>query len=361
MAHAQRLTRKLTDVIAEVEAHIKAHYNVTQKQLDSWRTRAMTSSHTFPISHMIDIDDLWIDYEIQRDVLYRHVISIMKDWDPRLCSSGSSCRFPGDPIIYVYDAQHRIIAAAILGFTTVPLDMVLTNDPNFPSWAFQMLNSLGTKRLTPSDLHRNAMVRYKNGSRERVNILAYNMQSAFDAVKVDLEDKNSRNNPSLRGDADYFFSHFKYAQKVMELDQQGVVLQKILEAITGVFKLQEEVDQGVFIGLYELQRLAGTANSGLPDDWMVQVLTLVKNRFKSSHLVHDKTKAQFAYKFPGATWSAPSAMSEFIREIYMMEGGQLRLPTHGVGACLDASFNPAPGLFPNVVQTSRPVAELEAA
>jgi hypothetical protein len=45
---AKRLTRKLTDVIAEVETQLKAHYNVTQKELDAWRARAkalVTNSH----------------------------------------------------------------------------------------------------------------------------------------------------------------------------------------------------------------------------------------------------------------------------------------------------------------------------
>ena len=35
---AKRLTRKLTEVAQEVEKQIKAHYNVTQKELDAWRT-----------------------------------------------------------------------------------------------------------------------------------------------------------------------------------------------------------------------------------------------------------------------------------------------------------------------------------
>ena len=34
---AKRLTRKLTDVIAEVETQLKAHYNVTQKELDAYK------------------------------------------------------------------------------------------------------------------------------------------------------------------------------------------------------------------------------------------------------------------------------------------------------------------------------------
>jgi hypothetical protein len=40
---AKRLTRKLTDVAREVEQQLKAHYNVTQKELDAWRTAARLS------------------------------------------------------------------------------------------------------------------------------------------------------------------------------------------------------------------------------------------------------------------------------------------------------------------------------
>jgi len=41
---AKRLTRKLTDVIAEVETQLKAHYGVTQKDIDAWKTRARAMS-----------------------------------------------------------------------------------------------------------------------------------------------------------------------------------------------------------------------------------------------------------------------------------------------------------------------------
>ena len=81
---AKRLTRKLTDVAVEVEKQIKAHYNVTQKELDSWRAAARRSP-SFPDSKMVSIADLWIDYEVQRDVLHKHIINIMKKWDSRIC------------------------------------------------------------------------------------------------------------------------------------------------------------------------------------------------------------------------------------------------------------------------------------
>ena len=55
---AQRLTRKLTDVAAEVEKQIKAHYNITQRELDSFRVQAQakhTLGYNFPESKMVPI------------------------------------------------------------------------------------------------------------------------------------------------------------------------------------------------------------------------------------------------------------------------------------------------------------------
>jgi hypothetical protein len=346
---AKRLTRKLTDVIAEVETQLKAHYGVTQKDLNAWRAKAKALSHKFPVSSMIDIEDLWIDYEVQRDVLHKHIINIMRKWDPRICSPGSACRFGGKPPIYLYDAQHRTIAAGILGFTEIPCAVVETDDPNFASYAFEMLNDTGVKRLNPGDLHRNALVRYKNGSRDLKVTRARTMQDQFDKIGVDLQDKASRNSENLRGDNDYFFSHFKYAQKGIEVDDSGKTLYNILDAITSVYNEQDEIDQGMFIGLYELYRLSSiNSNVKLPKGWMKTLLESIKPTFKSSHIVHNKGKDQWEHVRPGATWSAPDAMSNFMRELYIRNGGtQLNLPYHGEGAKMgitDGNF--APGLFP---------------
>ena len=220
----KRLTRKLTDVIAEVEAQLIAHYNVTEAQLESWRLRARALSHKFPVSSMIEIEDLWIDYEVQRDVIYKHIINIMKKWDPRVCSPGSACRINGGAKVYLYDAQHRTIAAGLLGYTEIPCAVVETTDPNFASYAFELLNDTGVKRLNPGDLHRNALVRYKNNSREIKVVRARTMQDQFDKVGIDLQDKASRKSATLCGDNTYFMSHFKYAQKGIESDPTGKVL-----------------------------------------------------------------------------------------------------------------------------------------
>ena len=75
---AQRLRRKLTEVATEVEQQLKAHYNVTDDQLATWRKAAQTHRCTFPVSKMVPIADIWIDYEVQRDVIHDHIKNIMK-------------------------------------------------------------------------------------------------------------------------------------------------------------------------------------------------------------------------------------------------------------------------------------------
>lgn len=342
-----RTVRKFTEVAKEVERVLCSHFNVTQKDLDTWRAKARAHTGSFPVCATVNIDDLWIDYEVQRDVLHKHIINIMRHWDPRICAPGSACRTNDDPRVFVYDAQHRFVAAAILGYTEIPCAVVHTTDVNFASYAFEMLNDTGTKRLTPGDLHRNALVRYKNNIFELRNVRARIMQDQFDAAEIDLQDKTARSNASLRGDNDYFFSHFKYAQKVMEQDETGATLLQILLAIRDTFPLQEEIDQGVFIGLAELARLARTQNISLPTDWMKTLLNSIKVTFKSSAVVHSKAKAQWSHRFPGAAWSAPSAMANFLRELHIYSGGTLDLPYHGEGARMGViECNFAPGLIP---------------
>lgn len=349
---AKRLTRKLSEVIAEVLKQLKAHYGVTDRDIEAWRARAHSLGYSFPNGTLVDIDDLWIDYEVQRDVIHKHIINIARKWDPRICSPGSACRTPGGRQIFLYDAQHRTIAAGILGYTSIPCAVVETTDKNFASYAFEMLNDTGVKRLTPGDLHRNALVRFKNGSRDIKNVRARTMQDQFDALGIDLQDKGSRNSDNLRGDNDYFFSHFKYAQKGIEVDESGKTLYQILDAIKTAFPLQEEIDQGVYIGLYELHRLSKTnPNIQLPRAWMQTLLDSIKPTFKSSQLIHAKAKTQWEHVNPGATWSAPSAMANFMRELHIRNDGKLDLPYHGEGSKMGVeSGNIAPGLFPSKEQ-----------
>jgi hypothetical protein len=191
-------------------------------------------------------------------------------------------------------------------------------------------------------------VRYKNGSPDIKVKRARTLQDQFDKLGIDLQDKGSRASDNLRGSNDYFFSHFKYAYKAIEVDEKGSVLFGVLSAIKEVFPLQEEIDQGVFIGLNEIERLCGTNNVKLPVGWMKTLLESVKQTFKSSALVHAKAKVQWEHVKPGSTWSAPSAMSNFLRELHLRNGGTLAIPYHGDGAKMGIEEgNAAPGLFPD--------------
>lgn len=340
-----RLTRKFLDVVEEVRGILLTDFNIGPEQIVAMRERVDGNGHTFAKgSHFVDIDTLWLDYEVQRAALPKHILSIMKKFDPRLATPVNACQLEGDDKVTVFDGQQHAIVMAVLGYTEVPATVVETDDPAFPSYAFEELNETGVKRLTPGDLHRNALTRFKLGSTERRNKLARTLQDQFDAVGIDLEDKGTRKGNN-RGNCDYFFSHFKYAYKGIDIDDKGRILHSILSAITTVFPLQEEIDQGVYIGLYELARLDQLQE--LPEGWMVDVLQKVKQTFNSSSLVHSKGKAQWAHTRPGATWSAPSAMSNFLREVYIMNGGEINLPYHGEGALMQVATNPAPGLIPN--------------
>ncbi len=346
----KRATRKLTDIIADVKVDLAANFAIKDENLAIFRNRVDVNGHKFPEGgKLVPINELWIDYEVQRDVIIKHIITILKKYDPRLCTPASACRVNGAKQILTYDGQHRTIATALLGYEHVPCTVVNTDDPAFPSYAFEELNESGVKKLSPGDLHRNALTRYKLGSTEEKNFKARTMQDQFDENGIDLEDKGTRRSVKLRGSNDYFFSHFAYAYKGIDVDKSGKTLDSILNAIVTVYKHDEEVNQDLYIGLYELSRL--DSRQELPDGWMLEVLQTIAQTFNRSTSVNgslfkEKAKLQVSYVSPGRGWDAPNIMSNFIRELYIINRGKLNLPYHGDGAKLQLAENPAPGLFP---------------
>ena len=340
-----RLSKKLTDVVAEVKIALEAEFGVTEEMIAGYRRKVDSNGHEFPQgSTQEPIENLYIDLEVQRTALPKHIWNIMKNYDPRLCGPASACRLNDAEEISTYDGQQRSCATALLGFTSVPCNIVNTDDPAFASYAFEMLNETGVKRLTPGDLHRNALTRYRLGSREQKNVLARTLQDQFETNGIDLEDKKTRAS-NRRGPKPYFYSHFKHAYKAIELDHSGNTLNDILSAIKTVFPLQEEIYQGCFIGLYELARL--DTRQALPEGWMIVVLQSAFQFWNSSATVHSKAKQQHAWAMPGATWSSPSNMSNFLREVHIVAGGEINLPYHGEGSMMQVANNPIQGLFPN--------------
>lgn len=349
----KRSAEKLSDVISDIKQTLALEHNITQAQLDAFRQTVNANGHSFPLgSMMVPVQHLWIDYEVQRDVLVKHIINIIKRYDPRICSPASSCTKEFDidnqqSPIFVHDGQHRIIATGVLGFTEMPLIVVETDDQSFSSYAFEESN-MSTKRLGPGDIHRNRLVRYKLGNRELKSVIARNMQDQFDNVGVDLEDKATRKSAKLRGSNPHFFSHFKYAINAIELDPTGKTLHMILDAITKAYPNDEEVSQDLFIGLYEITRL--DVGQQLTAGWMEDVLKTCAKQFTRAttadkySVYKKKAKLQVEHISPGRGWDAPNIMSNFIRELYLVNSGTLKLPYHGAGSMVQLATNPAPGL-----------------
>ena len=78
------------------------------------------------------------------------------------------------------------------------------------------------------------------------------MQDQFDSLDIDLQEANKRENPKQCGPNRYWFSHFDYAYKGIKQDPSGKALHDILDAIKSTWPNDKEIDQGVFIGLWQL-------------------------------------------------------------------------------------------------------------
>jgi hypothetical protein len=342
-----RLAKRLVDILPEIKNNLLQEFSITEQHLSQFKEKIDRSGLGFPKNvEWEPVETIWIDYEVQRDVILKHVVNIMRKFDPRVCMPAAGVKIIKDGAwdgrLFTYDGQHRIVTLALLGYDSVPCCPVETDDPAFASYAFELLNDTGVKRLTPADLHRNSLTRYKLGSREIKSVQARTLQDQFDTLDIDLEDKKTRSNPNTKGTGKHFFSHFKYAYKGIELDKTGTTLHNILKSITTTFDSQEEVDQGIYIGLYELARLSRELNIQLPEDWSSRILQAVKTEFGSSHTAHTKAKRQWEYVRPGASWSAPEAMCNFLREVYMtktVDTQKLELPTHGRGSSMEIETN----------------------
>jgi hypothetical protein len=350
----KRPTKTLREVIKQARLTLIAEYGFKEADFQRLREQVEAAGHAFaegcPMVE-IDMENPVIDYQVQRDLRWKNLIQIITNFDPRLVRIAEGCIVTAnnDGKIQIYDGQHTVVAMGLLGYTAVPLKVVRTEDPSFPSYAFEMLNETGISKLTPGDLHRNRLTRFDLGNRELKTVQARKMQDAFDFCDIDLCDKNARKSMGTEQRKPWFFSHFKFAQKGIELDKTGQTLRNILEAIISVYPDDEEVNQDLYIGLYELSRL--DEFDLLPEGWMTEVLQTVAKTYprstmfsstgQASSLFKNQCKIQVEHISPGRTWSAPQMMSNFLREVYMLNGGSIALPTHGSGANLQISVNPS--------------------
>lgn len=327
----KRISRLVIEVAQEVHKELKEKYGLTDKELDKHKARIKASGYKFPIGlALLNVSSMWIDYEVQRDVIAKHVLNIIRKFDPRIVGAASCVRHPNSRYpnrYYAYDGQHRTVAMILLGFTEIPACYVETDDERFASHAFEILNDSGIKKIGKPDLHRIRLNLFAKGSEDKANVEARRLQDQFDALDIDLQEAAKRNNPNQCGENKYWFSHFDYAYKGIKQDPSGTTLHDILDAIKKTWPNNEEIDQGVFIGLWQLNNWSKEMCIDQPKGWMKSVLKEVAKNFSSSHTVHDMAKAQWTHVV--GNWSAPDGAAKFLREVYKLHKGKLTLPFKG--------------------------------
>lgn len=356
----KRVSRSLSDVAAEVLHKLKTEHGVTDKQLDQLRHRVFNAGHRFPYGGIRQpIEVLWIDYEVQRDVIIKHILGLLKKWDNRICQPAACNTHPSlveliDEAkqiyrfkkLFVYDAQHRCVTLAILGFTEICVTVVVDNDPKFASYAFRESNST-IKKIGEPDKHRNNLRLYGLGVHDEDTIKARHLQDQFDRLNIDLCEDSVRGSLKDEDRRPWYMSHFDYAKKPMGADKTGKTAGRILEAIITAWPNQEKIQNGVYVGLHHMNETVKALGVLLPKDWMTQVSVKVAETYANPNDLEEAAARHAKWLGKSKTWSVPEGMYKFMREIYRLNGGQLVIPSDGEDWDLDRGHWVDANLVPN--------------
>jgi hypothetical protein len=336
----KRISRSLSNVAKEILQKLKNEHGVTDKQLAQLKSRVFNSNYRFPYGGIkVPVSIIWIDYEVQRDVIIKTLLSLLQKWDNRICQPAACNTYP-DLVelideakqifkfkkLFVYDAQHRCVTLAILGFEEIYVTVVVDNDPKFPSYAFRTSNST-IKKIGKPDFHRNNLRLYKLGVEDDETIPAYNLQAQFDRLGIDFVEKPEVIPASER--QKHYMSHFDYAYKPMGSDKTGKVAGQILEAIVKTWPKQSKIQNGIYIGLYHMNTVINTLGKKMPRDWMRQVCQGVAKSFPNSEHVEESASRHSKWVSRTNTWNVPECMFKFMREVYKLNGGALSIPSDG--------------------------------
>lgn len=354
----KRISRSLSDVSKEILQKLKDDHGVTDKQLAYLKSRVFNSGYKFPLGGIrVPVSILWIDYEVQRDVIIKTILSLLEKWDNRICQP-AACNTHPDLVemvdvtrniykfkkLFVYDAQHRCVTLAILGFEEIYVTVVVDDDPKFASYAFRTSNST-VKKIGKPDFHRNNIRLYNLGVEDSETIPAYNLQAQFDRLKIDLVEKPEMIPAPER--QKHYMSHFDYAYKPMGADKTGKVAGQILEAITTAWPDQTKIQNGIYIGLYHMNTVVNSLGKKMPKDWMTQLCLTVAQSFANSEHVEDAASRHAKWISRSNTWNVPEGMFKFMREVYKLNGGTLAIPSDGADFDLHKGIWVDSTLIPN--------------
>ena len=273
------------------------------------------------------LQNVFCDYNIQRDLRDAHVLRICEKFDPRVVQPGSSVK-RGDAW-YLFNGQHTAVALSVMGFDSVPLTWVETKEQSFDAVAFEILNDTGILKAGTEEIHRGLIYRWHNdvnGTGDRSNPRvknAYLVDSLFKECAIDLEPKRVRKSSGKCGPNKHYFSHFDYAYKGLEMTGDIEILKKILLGIKKNYGEEQggEINQGLYIGLVKMYALAKEdgAVKFLPDNWIELILeSMTKVCGYNAQGIHTAAKAQWQHS-RGTSWDAPVAMSTLMREVFIIQ------------------------------------------
>lgn len=359
----KRVSRPLSAVAVEVLEKLKTEHGISDKKLKEFRQRIVNQGFGFPLGGIhVPIDILEIDYEVQRDVIVKHILELMKKWDNRICQPAACNTYTEHVIsvntvknefkfkkLFIYDAQHRCVTLAVLGLVKeIPVTVVIDDDPTFASYAFRTSNSI-VKKIGVPDKHRNWLRLYNLNVHDEETIRAFQLEKAFQSAKVDLMEEGRRKGASQQDKKSFkkwYFSHFDYAYKPMGADKTGKTVQKILKAMTTAWPNDAALDNCVFIGLHYMNDIVNGSGVKLPADWMTQVCNGVSTSFSNSRALSRAAERQRKATNSGS-WSPGVDMYKFMREVYRMNGGTLAVKSDGNDLNLHQGVWVEPNLIPN--------------
>jgi len=323
----KREKRRLLDILPEVKTALATSikgWDGILKGAKNKLKKDLTAGKNFPQGvQAIDISKIWIDYSVQRDIKHKHVAKIIERFDPRIAMPSAGVKLLNgaeDDRIFVYDGQHRLMVCALLDIKEVQVCVIETSEKTFPAYAFEVCNDSGIAKASKEDIHRTLLYRWEHGTEEeredpRVR-KAHKIQTVFDECSIDLEGQRIRKSDKLRGSQTHFFSHFQYAH--FGYDEIGMLeMKKVLNAIKTVYADEEEIDQGLYIGLVDMIRIAKSEQEleDLPEGWMEVVLKVIKRATGNAKNFTQCTREQWQHH-NGTSMEGPKGMCNTMREVY---------------------------------------------
>ena len=237
----------------------------------------------------IPLEDIWVNYDIQRDVNDNHIMGIIERFLPSVCTPSSAVKIKekdGKLIIYVYDGQHRAVILAILGLSFVRCSLHETDDETFPAKAFRIVNESGIQLPSKLELYRTSLYRLMHGDhsvkKDKDVREAERIYEIGQKAKVDWIDK--KNLKVKRRQDERQHEHYFTMISLIEKEVQGTsgigddAVVDIFNSIKNVYTADKypEIEQGFYLGLYDMMIKAQEKNHTLDKrlkragygDWM---------------------------------------------------------------------------------------------